>query len=144
MPGHCRGVEGADDRPGDGGCGEYQSRLVVDPFHKGIRLGAGQGVEKDHRQGNGGQLVRVGFGMQHEEDRHQHKPAPGADQSAVGPYRHPQTDKPEIFRWANGSQLSPPYLSRDYAIALATAVKIKWFLGPLGPGKYPKVSVLEA
>jgi hypothetical protein len=35
------------------------------------------------------------------------------------------------------------YFNRDYAAALATAVK-KWFWGPLARKKSPKVSVLEA
>jgi hypothetical protein len=35
------------------------------------------------------------------------------------------------------------YLFMGFAATLATAVP-KWFLGPIGPGKIPKVSVLEA
>jgi hypothetical protein len=34
-------------------------------------------------------------------------------------------------------------ISRDYAATLAAPVQ-KWFLGPLGPGKIPQISVLEA
>jgi hypothetical protein len=34
-------------------------------------------------------------------------------------------------------------ISRDNTAALAASVK-KWFFGPLGPGKIPKVSTLEA
>ena len=55
--GNVSGGQGAQDGAGNGGDGEDNSGFVIDPFHAGIRKRAGQGIEKNDGEGNGGDQV---------------------------------------------------------------------------------------
>ncbi len=73
---------GSDNCPGQTRQQKQHARLEIDSLHPGVRIRPADRVEKDDGQGNGRQGGRVRVRIGQQQDRHEDKPAPGADHRA--------------------------------------------------------------